>query len=196
MKKFLVLATLLYFSTLSVGRVDAISLSLDPVSQAILPGGTAAVDLSISGLAAGGAPSLGAFRVEVTFDPSILTFDSVAFGGFLGFPTDPFETDVFVDTTLPGAVLLDEFSFLFDFELDALQPDAFTLASLSFTGSGLGVGTLGYGLVDLSDGIGFTLTPSLTTASVSVVPEPGTFLLLASGIVGLIGFSWRRKQAG
>ena len=103
------------------------------------------MDLNISGLGEFAAPSLGAFLVEVTFDDSLLTVDSVSYGLLLG-DTDPFafETDI-LTTVGAGSVSLDEISFLFDFELDALQPESFTLATLSFTGDNAGISALGFG---------------------------------------------------
>ena len=173
---------------LGTGHVLALPiLSLEPASQTGTVGDSFSVDLVISDLGDGVDPSLGAFFTEFLFDDSILVFDSVSYGLFLG-DTDPlaFETDI-VTTSGFGFVSLDEFSFLFDFELDALQPASFILATLLFDGVGNGTTALGFGFIDLSDAIGFSLTPALVGASVTVtVPEPGTFLLLAWGMVLLI----------
>ena len=63
----LLTALLALFALLSAPAHSA-TLSLAPASQSVAPGGTAAVDLNISGLGNFAAPSLGAFLVEVTFD--------------------------------------------------------------------------------------------------------------------------------
>ncbi len=129
-----------------------------------------------------------------------LGFDSVTYESLLGDPTDPFATDI--DTTVdPGMVGLDEFSFLSDLELDALQPDSFTLTSLSFSGLAAGTSAVTFGpFLDLSDAVGSSiLDPGLLPTSIVVspavaVPEPSAHVLLAIGLAG-IGFAGRRKLA-
>jgi hypothetical protein len=186
-----IIISLLFPFVLFSGQAGAVMLTLDPVDQEINTGDMATVNLNISGLGNFSSPSLGAFFTEITFNNSILSLDSVSYGSFLGDPNDPVETDI-LTTTGPGLVSLDEFSFLFDFELDALQPDSFTLASLSFSGIGLGTSTIDFGFIDLSDAVGFTINPSLAGANISVtsVPEPSSLLLFLIGI----GFILLRTQ--
>ena len=196
MKRLYILLMLLSFTCLIAGNTFAVTLSYEPSAQSISLGDPASIDLNISGLGDFAAPSLGAFLVEVTFDDSVLAFNSVTYGPFLGDPLDPLETDI-MTTAAPGMVSLDEFSFLFDFELDALQPDSFTLASLSFTGDNVGVSNLGFGLIDLSDAVGSTIVdPLLEPGSIRVspaqAPEPSILFLLVSGMAGFA--FWSRRQ--
>lgn len=165
--RILALAVLLTGSTIGT----AAQLSFSPSAATILEGDTLAVDLEISGLGDFASPSLGAFKTDILFDDAILDFDSVVYGALLGDP-DPlsFETDI-VTTTGAGLVTLDEFSFLFDFELDALQPETFSLATLNFTGQAVGTSALTFGDVDLSDAVGNTLSPTLNTGSIQVDPR-------------------------
>jgi hypothetical protein len=191
MKKILWLIGL-FFVFLFTTPVFAITLSLDPADQTIPVGGSAVLELNISGLTAGGPDSLGAFALDITYDDTILAFDSVSFGSYLG-DSSMFEADAFFDDATPGLVYLDEVSWLFDWELDALQPDSFTLATLSFTGTGLGVSTVAMENVALSDAYGFVLSDTvLNNATIAPVPEPATMLMLGTGLMGL-GIFKRKK---
>ncbi len=185
MKNILTTGIVLGVTALLSSQVLAARVSLDPIEQTISLGSPAEVSVAISDLGDGLPPSLGAFLIEVTFDNNILNFASVTYGESLGNPNDVFETDV-VTTSGPNMVSLDEFSFLSAPELDALQPDSFTLATLTFTSVGVGTSPLGFGSIDLSDAVGLTTAdPTLGTANITVVPLPATFVLLASALLGL-----------
>ena len=83
-------------------------------------------------------------------------------------------------------------SFLSVAELDALRPESFVLADLSFTGVNPGVSLLTLENVILNDAFGFTLSaPILQGAEVDLVPEPCTMLLVGSELIGAVGL--RRK---
>ena len=197
MKKLLVLFTVLCASALMTGQAVAVSLSLNPSSQTVLNGSSAVVTLNISGLTAGGPPSLGAFDVDVSFNTSLLTFQSASFGPFLG-NVGMGEAITNVDTSIPGIVDMDEVSLLLTSELDALQPASFPLASLLFSGSvnNTGVSPLGFTQAVLSDADGNVIpVSSISGATVNVVPEPAAFLLLGSGLVGLAAWRWRQSKS-
>jgi hypothetical protein len=87
-------------------RAQAVTLTLEPASPTIAVGQSVDVDLTISGLGDLAPPSLGAFSVEITFGDSILTFDSAAYGSFLGDPNDLLETDI-ITTVGTGVIGLD-----------------------------------------------------------------------------------------
>lgn len=204
MKKIFLLFAFILGNVLPGGFAFAVSLSLVPSAITINSSDPVTVDVNVGELGNGAPPSLGAFLVEVAFDPSVLTYNSETYGSLLG-DTDSlaFETDI-LTTVAAGSVSLDEVSFLLDVELDALQPDSFTLATLSFSGNNMGTTLLGFGLVDLSDA-GFPANTlfidTFNTASVTVesstqppsnpIPEPSTLLLLATGLAGLV--AWRRR---
>jgi len=164
-------------------------LSLSPDTQTVSTGDFASVDLDISGLGNFTTPSLGSFKVEVLYDPSILDYDHTVVGNLLGDPSDPSEIDPQV-LSLPGSVTVDVVSLLLDFELDALQRDSFTLATLSFKGKAPGSSDLSYSQLDLSDAPGNTLNPDTTqpasitvTSAAPTIPEPGTVVLFGMGLV-------------
>ena len=61
-----------------------ILLSLVPSSATVTTGNTVNVNVSISGLS--NPPSVGAFDLDVGFNPAILSPTTVTFGSFLGEP--------------------------------------------------------------------------------------------------------------
>jgi hypothetical protein len=199
MKKKILLFLSLFSLALFSSHGAAVTITLVPISQEIRVGSTTSVDLNISDLGDFSAPSLGAFLTEIVFDDTALSFESVTYGALLG-STEPslFETDI-ITTVTSGSVSLDEFSFLSDYELDSLQPDSFTLATLSFTATAAGTSLVEFGLIDLSDAVGFSiLDPTLETTSITVtpqrhtVPEPTTYILLLSGLVGILGSHFKK----
>ena len=117
---------------------------------------------------------MGAFDLDVAFDQSIFAPTSVTFGLFLG---DPSAFEAFTDFNfLSGVVDFAEVSLLSSAELDILQPSSFSLATLSFNAIGDGTSQFGFvGNQTVDDAFGEKLS----------VPEPGTILLVASGLLGL-----------
>ena len=196
MKNKAVLILALMISVFLATPAFAVTVSLDPADQTIALGGPALVDINISGLGESGPDSLGAFVLDLTYDSAILSLDSVTFGMLLGDP-DLFEADTYYDDLTAGYLYLDEVSWLSGGELNALQSADFTLATLAFTGIGLGVSTIDFGLVDWSDALGSPYLPaaSVEGASVSVqpVPAPATLSLMLAGVSALALGRRRRK---
>ncbi|MCP4117757.1 MAG: PEP-CTERM sorting domain-containing protein, partial [Desulfobacteraceae bacterium] len=142
--------------------------------------------------------SLGGFDVEVTYNDTILDFETVWFSNWLG-NTSPisFETDIFVGDTIPGELRLQEVSLLPDWELDNLQTvDSMVLAIMTFKGSlPGGTSDLGFGGVDLSDVFGFAFDSiDLVGSSVYVTPEPSTYFLLIIGLGGMMVLQKMRRR--
>jgi len=80
-----------------------------------------------------------------------------------------------------------EVSLLLPAELDALQPASFDLATLAFDTLAGGISSLTFSQVVLADAFGGTLTASVSSGNINVaVPEPGTLLLLSTGMAGLM----------
>jgi len=193
MKKYFLLgAALITFLLFFVTPSSAIPIEIrfDPVSQTVPVGDTAEVALVISGLGDEIAPSVGVFDLDITFDPALLAFSNVVYGDQLdlfGFGSDQFTTPSV------GSVNLYELSLDLPWDLDDLQADSFTLATLTFDTLSIGTSFLDIFSVNaLGDSWGNPLTADVQRGSISPVPEPATILLLVSGMAGLGVFGRRR----
>jgi hypothetical protein len=154
-----------------------IVVAVQPGSQKVAPG-LFSVDLAVSGLAAGTAPSVGAFEAKLSFDPAVVAFDSVSFSSFLGNPGTDSLTDV---QSLFDSVDIASVSLLPTSVLDLNQPASFPLATLSFRGLG-GLTSLSLDSVTLDDPLGLKLQFTKTNGTVTVTPEPSMMAAVAMGI--------------
>lgn len=187
------LAVLFAFAVLGAGapRAGAVSLFLSPETQSVTQGNLVSIDIIIDELGAGVAPTLAAFDLDVTFDPSVLGFVSVVFGSALGNPA-LFEA-LTSSSLLGGPVRVDlaEASLLSNAVLDASQPASFVLATIQFTALALGEAQLAITqavLANTAGGPGANqITADLFGASVTVtaIPEPATLAMLVAGLIGL-----------
>lgn len=181
--------------------VQAISVGFFPSNPVIAIGEEVKIDLRISDLGVGDAPSLGTFDLEVGFDETILDFKNVVFGNQLDVWGFGSWNDFLV--TSPGTVNLYELSLDAAIDLDLLQADSFILASLHFNGLAEGISPL-----ELSSGIwgdswGEALYPNFNNSFVTVeaaqnnpveVPLSGSSITTFSLLT--LGLSWRsiRRQ--
>lgn len=142
------------------------------------------VELVVLGLGDGVAPSVGAFDLDVSFDPGILSF----VGGTLGDPILGDQLDLFALGSLsaitPGAGTVNIFELSLDLaaDLDSMQPDSFTLATLTFEGIGVGVSSIGLSGFGLSDSVGVPIAAAFEGGVVEV-PEAPPALLVAFGLM-------------
>ncbi|MGK7905470.1 MAG: cohesin domain-containing protein [Hormoscilla sp.] len=192
------LAGAMLLSLLSVGEAGAISLSASPSSQTVSEGDQFDVEVKISDLGDGSAPSLEYFDLNVDFDASVLGFERVVFGdpvlgnqlqGLFLPPMNDFEL-------YTGSVNLSEASMDSANDLAPFQADSFTLATLTFNAVGTGSSDLEFSNVNLGGGTE-ELTASLLNGAVSVaaispptppskVPEPSVaFALVGLGIAAV-----------
>ena len=172
-----------------------VNLDFDPNAQNVNLGDNVFVDLTVSGLSNGGSPSLGAFDFDVLFDDSILSFTTATFGNSLGDPNPAaFEAVTNVDTSVAGAIGLDETSLLFDL---SFQADAFVLATLEFATLATGTSALTYANEVLSDENGSVLSNNTSTGSVTVnravVSAPDTLSLMGAFL--LLGLLFSKRHA-
>ena len=191
---------------LSIGgfatRANAVLIDVVPPFISAGVGDSFDVDLTVSGLGNGFAPSLGAFDADILFDPALIGFSGAVFGPSLG---DPLlgEADTGADASTPGIVKLFEVSFL---EADStsctfcvppflndIQTDGFVLATLSFNILAAGTSSIIPTNIILSDALGDVIDAVTGTGATIIVPEPSTLLLFALGFISL-GFWIRRRE--
>ena len=174
----------------------AITISLTPSSQTIGVSGIAYLNLVISGLGSMASPSLGGFFIDLTYNSAIVSANSVAFGTGLG------SSAQFSDTRTAGQIHLDEVSFEDVATLNSTQLSSFTLATLGFTGIGLGTSSIDFDLTfsSLSDELGNSLTFGTSPGSITVinaVPDSASsWSLLALGLLSLSVGLKARSRAG
>lgn len=181
-----------------VPAAEAFTLSVVPQASTVSLGGTVSVDVVASDLVSGGAPSLGAYDVSLSFDSSVLSFGSIAFGTGLSVTGVP---SIIQDFALgAGSVNPFEVSLEDTADLNALQAGAFTLFTITFNAAQVGTSLLSLSVNSLSTAEGSALTAdALNEASISVagapaVPLPAGVWLLLSGVAG-VGSLMRRRRA-
>jgi hypothetical protein len=189
---------------LAAVQVHAVSLGFDPAAQTTTVGSSVGVQLRVSDLVAGGAPSLGEFDLDILFDPAVVSFASVTFGDpGLGDQLDPSGLGSLIgaDGSVPGQVNLFEVSLDLPSDLDTLQPASFVLATLTFDAIGAGVSPLTLAINAFGDALGDPLaiaaleTGEITVNAAAAIPEPATGLLVGVGWAVMAVCSRRRLVA-
>lgn len=178
--------------TAALPAASAIMVSFNPAGQVVKEGSSTTVDLVISGLGDGLAPSLSTFDLDISFDSAILGFQGASFGDQL---------DLFglgsIQSVTPGAGMVNLFELSFDLaeDLDDLQLPSFVLATLSFDVLDVGNSALNLSVNALGDSQGDPLPFEQPVAgSVTAVPEPASLALVAIGMLGIMSLSARRRK--
>jgi hypothetical protein len=195
-KLFSVLMASLLLVAGLVPAANAFTVSLVPQGPLASAGTSFNVDVVAEGLTGGGAPSLGAWDLNVSFDSSVLAVAGVTFGTGLDVLGLGFNIQGF-DDSVAGLLNAYEVSFDSTADLNSLQPGAFTLFTVTFNAMSEGASLLGLTANALGNAEGDALSASaLNGSSVSVVapvPLPAAMWLLISGLAGAGVF--RRKAA-
>lgn len=182
---------------------SAAALSVCSVPSSVTVGDTATVDVCISEIVDGAAPSLGVFDVEFGFDPALLAFIGATYGDpVLGNQLDLFNLGS-IQITTPGAATIGLFELSLDLadDLDNLQAASFVLARLTFdtlaAGSSaltLAVNALGDSLGNALEGVSIVGANLLVSAPPSnEVSEPASLLLVAVAL-WLVSTTRRRPR--
>jgi hypothetical protein len=165
------------------GRAGAVSLSLVTTTPQVSLGSLVEVDVVISGLASAAAPSLGSFDLDVSADSTALGFQGATFSLLLGDPN--LGQAITAAGAIGTTVDLFELSLLLPAELDALQPDTFTLAKITFSADEAGIINLFFTQDSLGDAFGQLFPIDESVGLAIEVPEPGLLPLLLLGSTAL-----------
>jgi hypothetical protein len=171
------------------GRSEAITISLSPVLVTTTPGQPVTLELRVSGL---DQETLSGWEVDVLFDETLLSLDSVIFSGNLdgGTAGDSLQEVL----SIGGGFNVAELSLLSESELEAIgQVSPLLVATLEFTALAEGSATVVLANADAATGSGGAFPEILLeSAQVEIVPEPGTGLLVAGALLALA--SWRSAR--
>lgn len=168
-------------------RTEAASIAVLPSDTSLAVGELVSVDVVVSGLGTGAPATVSSFDLDLSFASPQLAFVGIVFGSGLGSGAQVLTSS----SLLPGPVVdFAAASFLSSATLDAQQPASFVLATLTFQAGAAGLAPLAVTQALLADTIGGPggnqiLVGSLLGATITVVPEPGTLLLLALGLASL-----------
>jgi hypothetical protein len=186
-----------------LGLANQVQLNFIPASQSVLVGGTIDVAVGISLLNIDEPPSLGAYDLNVLFDPGIFSFSGVTFGDpVLGDQLDLFALgDLQTATPGIGNVNLFELSFDSPADLNTLQAGDFTLFTLTLSALAPGTSPLSISVNGLSDADGAPITLIAGDGSATAIgltgtptPEPGTALLFGLGLAAISALRWRQSR--
>lgn len=179
---------------LSVAAIPghAAVVTVNPAATSTVVGQSLLVAVDISDLVDGGAPSLGAFDIDVSFDPAVLSFTQITFGTGL----DVLGLGGNLQQGTEGSGIVNAFELSLDSidDLNTLQPGAFALFTLTFQALSAGTSNLSLTLNSLADADGIEIAATTVGSSIEVapVPLPAAGWMLLSGLLSLAGITARR----
>ena len=182
---------------LSCALAHAVSLDLRPSSSSVRLGDSVQVELRISGLGEGTAPSLGAYDFTLEFNPAVLGFGAFTFGdSILGNQLDLscFGTVAGFDGGTAGQLNAFEISLDLASDLDGLQAASFALGTISFNTLGNGTSAFQFVSTTFSDAQGNSLAVQLGKGSISVPAPVSGGLMVAAAIAFALGAQHSKRN--
>jgi len=201
MKRLLINSLLTLAMILLAPNAMAISIGFSSLTNlnpfAVSNGDSVAVDVVITDR---GSDIVTAYDIDIAYDSNILTATDVNFGGLLGTP--PSTSQQSFDLTNPGIVDITEQSLLDEALLEIMQPDDFTLATVTFNAIADGVSDLDL-IWTTGNSVSGANNQVIIDTNVSVsgnqliianVPEPTSIALLSMGAIVAFGLKKRKEQ--
>ncbi len=195
--KFISIFALYVFFNLPSANATLITVS--PDNQEIERGNNLLVDVLISGLGDGVAPSLGTFDFDFFFNSTVLSLTNVTF--WSGLDVLGLGSIQQFDSSTDGLINVFELSLDSPSDLDLLQPENFTLFQLTFSGVNTGTSDLALSVNSLGDALGNSVDFSIINSAVEVtsspapVPTPTSMLLFLTGLVGTVLIRKRKLRS-
>lgn len=158
------------------------TVSVVPSATTVVPGEPVTIEVVVSGLGDAAAPSVGAFDLDLAYDPALFAFTGLEVGAELG---DPMAAEAITDSMEAGGVIdAFELSLLTSAELLTAQPSEFVLLTATFEALVPGSGQFDLPMVVLGDENGVALPATVLPATVSSgtileIPTLSPILLLA-----------------
>jgi len=189
-----------------------VAVSILPAVQSVAQADNVTVTVRIDGLTTGVPDQLSAYDLRISYDPGLLSFVSQTFLADARFGGGALEN---FDSATPGVLIDQVDSFLTspaDLILAQTGFDGFNLFSLTFKAANADASTnLGFSVVPsfapmvLGNSDGNVLAATYTGACIGIgagvcgevtapVPEPGTFGLMAVGLLAAGAFSRRARR--
>jgi general secretion pathway protein D len=164
---------------------SAATISIEPTSSTMSAGGTVNVSVQVTDVT-----DLYAYQFDLFFNPAVLSTTTVSEGGFLSSGGSTFFVPGTIDN-VAGTVTLTAGA------LEGPVPGVSgsgVLATVLFTGVGLGASPVTLSNVVLLDSTGTDIATSIQSGSVTVIPEPASVMLLGCGV--LAGLIARKSRWG
>jgi general secretion pathway protein D len=179
----LILGLFLGFSVLHAYAVPVLRIA--PPKKTVQPNEHFSLDIAIADVT-----DLLSFQFDLAFDPSVLSATSITEGPFLPSGGSTFFVPGTIDNTA-GTL-----TFTADTLIGVIAGVAGSdiLATASFQALALGTSPIMLSNVIVLDSTLADIATSTGDGTVHVVPEPGTFVLLAPGLLGLLGYGLRKWQ--